>query len=91
MDFFLNENNFMAWICVVAVLILFFVRQVRFILKKIFSVGFGFGLIYFINMLLINFCHAKRFCVGINFLTAGIIFILNLWGVFFLYLIKVLL
>ncbi|MBQ9491354.1 MAG: pro-sigmaK processing inhibitor BofA family protein [Firmicutes bacterium] len=90
MDFCLNENNFMIWICVAAVLILFFIRQVKFILKKVFSVGFGFGLIYLINAFLINFCHVQKFCIGINFLTAGMILFLNWWGIFLLYLIKIL-
>ena len=91
MDFYLNENNFIVWICVAAVLMLFFISQVRFIFKKIFSVGIGFGLIYLINILLANFCHTKKFCVGINFITVGIIFIFNCSSVFFLYLIKSLL
>lgn len=82
------DNNFMLYICVVSVLLLFFIKQVKFVLNKLFNIGFAYGIIYLINKILVNYFSASKMCIGINFLTAGLIFILNWPCVFFIYILK---
>lgn len=85
-DFY--NNNFMLYICVISVLLLFFIKQIKFILKKLVNISFAYGIIYLINKILIDRFNAEKMCIGINFLTAALIFILNWPCVFFLYMLK---
>ena len=83
-----NDNICMFIICFVAIIFLFFIKPLKFIFKLLFKLSFGLAAIYFINMILFFLCDTKKFCVGLNFFSSGVAFILGLPGIFFLYVLK---
>lgn len=78
------ENIYMIGICIAAILILFFNRFLKFTFKILLRTSFGLVVIYLVNTMIT----AKKFYIGINFLSGITSAILGLPGIISLYIAK---
>lgn len=83
-----TENIYMLGICFLAILFLFFIGSLKFIFKILMRTTFSLTIIYFVNILLCLAPDLKKFCIGINFISAIVSILLGFPGIISLYILQ---